>query len=149
MRVTIGNWGDICCVFQALINSLVCWFCTSTLGLVLFQIWKEKKRKRKKRNKTPPPTKYHSKMANTVLIEMFGYLSAFSGGGAKNAVMATRYMWSETLSGSVTPWSTHPVRRTRCNKCTCIVLLNQVNASHKSQVCSFSSGMKGLHLHHG
>ena len=27
------------CVFQALINSIVCWFCTSTLGPVLFQIF--------------------------------------------------------------------------------------------------------------
>ena len=27
----------LCDVFQALINSLVCWFCTSALGLVLFQ----------------------------------------------------------------------------------------------------------------
>ena len=29
----------LCCVFRALINSLVCWFCTSALGFVLFQIW--------------------------------------------------------------------------------------------------------------
>ena len=29
-----------CDVFRALINSLVCWFCTSALGLVLFQIVK-------------------------------------------------------------------------------------------------------------
>ena len=28
----------LCYVFRALINSLVCWFCTSALGLVLFQI---------------------------------------------------------------------------------------------------------------
>ena len=28
----------LCYVFRALINSLVCWFCTSTPGLVLFQI---------------------------------------------------------------------------------------------------------------
>ena len=28
----------LCDVFRALINSLVCWFCTSALGLVLFQI---------------------------------------------------------------------------------------------------------------
>ena len=28
----------LCKVFRALINSLVCWFCTSVLGLVLFQI---------------------------------------------------------------------------------------------------------------
>ena len=28
----------LCYVFQALINSLVCWFCTGTLGLVLVQI---------------------------------------------------------------------------------------------------------------
>ena len=27
-----------CYVFQVLINSLVCWFCMSTLGLVLFQV---------------------------------------------------------------------------------------------------------------
>ena len=29
----------LCDVFRALINSLVCWFCRSALGLVLFQIW--------------------------------------------------------------------------------------------------------------
>ena len=29
----------LCCVFRALITSLVCWFCTSTLGLVPFQIF--------------------------------------------------------------------------------------------------------------
>ena len=29
---------SVCDVFQALINSLVCWFCTSALGLILFQI---------------------------------------------------------------------------------------------------------------
>ena len=28
----------LCYVFRALINSLECWFCTSALGLVLFQI---------------------------------------------------------------------------------------------------------------
>ena len=28
----------LCYVFRALINSLVCWFCTSALDLVLFQI---------------------------------------------------------------------------------------------------------------
>ena len=28
----------LCDVFRARINSLVCWFCTSALGLVLFQI---------------------------------------------------------------------------------------------------------------
>ena len=28
----------LCYVFGSLINSLVCWFCTGTLGLVLFQI---------------------------------------------------------------------------------------------------------------
>ena len=28
----------LCCVFQALINSLVCRFCMNTLGLILFQI---------------------------------------------------------------------------------------------------------------
>ena len=28
----------LCYVFRTLINSLVCWFCTSALGLVLFQI---------------------------------------------------------------------------------------------------------------
>ena len=28
----------LCNVFRALINSIVCWFCTSALGLVLFQI---------------------------------------------------------------------------------------------------------------
>ena len=28
----------LCYVFRALINSLVCWYCTSALGLVLFQI---------------------------------------------------------------------------------------------------------------
>ena len=27
----------LCDVFRALINSLVCWFCTSALGLILFQ----------------------------------------------------------------------------------------------------------------
>ena len=27
----------LCCAFLALINSLVCWFCTRILGLVLFQ----------------------------------------------------------------------------------------------------------------
>ena len=27
----------LCYVFRALINSLVCWFCTSALSLVLFQ----------------------------------------------------------------------------------------------------------------
>ena len=35
--------GPCCCTcvtyFQTLINSLVCWFCTSALGLVLFQIY--------------------------------------------------------------------------------------------------------------
>ena len=29
----------LCYVFQALINSLVCWSCTSALGLVLFHNW--------------------------------------------------------------------------------------------------------------
>ena len=29
----------LCYVFQALINYLVCWFCMSTLGLLLFQIY--------------------------------------------------------------------------------------------------------------
>ena len=29
----------LCDVFRALINSLVCWFCTSALSLVLFQIY--------------------------------------------------------------------------------------------------------------
>ena len=29
----------LCYVFLALINSLVCWICTSALGLVLFRIW--------------------------------------------------------------------------------------------------------------
>ena len=29
----------LCYVFRALINSLVCWFCTSTLGLFLFHIF--------------------------------------------------------------------------------------------------------------
>ena len=29
----------LCDIFWALINSLVCWVCTSTLGLVLFQIF--------------------------------------------------------------------------------------------------------------
>ena len=28
----------LCDVFRTLINSLICWFCTSALGLVLFQI---------------------------------------------------------------------------------------------------------------
>ena len=28
----------LCYVFRALINSLVCWFCTSAVGLILFQI---------------------------------------------------------------------------------------------------------------
>ena len=28
----------LCYAFRALINSLVCWFCTSTLGLIVFQI---------------------------------------------------------------------------------------------------------------
>ena len=28
----------LCDIFRALINSIVCWFCTSALGLVLFQI---------------------------------------------------------------------------------------------------------------
>ena len=42
MRVTVGDSG-LCClclcdVFRWLINSLVCCFCTSALGLVLFQI---------------------------------------------------------------------------------------------------------------
>ena len=27
----------LCCTFLALINSLVCWFCTRILGLILFQ----------------------------------------------------------------------------------------------------------------
>ena len=35
------GYSDLCCVcvtyFRALINSLVCWFCTSALGLVLFR----------------------------------------------------------------------------------------------------------------
>ena len=29
----------LCDVFRTLINSLICWFCTSALGLVLFQIY--------------------------------------------------------------------------------------------------------------
>ena len=29
----------MCCVFQVLINSLVCWLCRNALGLVLFQIF--------------------------------------------------------------------------------------------------------------
>ena len=29
----------LCYIFQVLINALVCWFCTSTVGLVLFQIF--------------------------------------------------------------------------------------------------------------
>ena len=40
VRVTVGDSG-LCCLFdgfQALINSFVCGFCTSALGLVLFQI---------------------------------------------------------------------------------------------------------------
>ena len=38
MRVTVSDSGLCCCtcVFWALINSLVCWFCT--LGLLLFEI---------------------------------------------------------------------------------------------------------------
>ena len=35
----------LCDVFRALINSLVCWFCTSALGLVLFEVctlWQQK-----------------------------------------------------------------------------------------------------------
>ena len=40
VRVTVGDSG-LCCfcfcdVFRVQINSLVCWFCTSALGLVLF-----------------------------------------------------------------------------------------------------------------
>ena len=35
----------LCYVFRALITSLVCWFCTSALGLVLFQICDNAKRK--------------------------------------------------------------------------------------------------------
>ena len=42
MRVTVGDSGLCRCTcvtyFWALINSLVCWCCTSALGLVLFQI---------------------------------------------------------------------------------------------------------------
>ena len=41
-RVVVGDSASLllylCCVFQALINSLACWFCTSALGLVLFLI---------------------------------------------------------------------------------------------------------------
>ena len=41
MRVTLGGWGllvlYLCDVFRALINSLVCWFCMSALGHILFQ----------------------------------------------------------------------------------------------------------------
>ena len=43
MRVTVGDSGLCCCAcvayFEHLFNSLVCWFRTSALGLVLFQIW--------------------------------------------------------------------------------------------------------------
>ena len=42
----------LCYVFQAPINSLVCWFCTSALGFVLFQVTcREKRKKRKKKKK--------------------------------------------------------------------------------------------------
>ena len=37
-RRRLGSLLLSCYVFRALINSLVCWFCTSALGLVLFQI---------------------------------------------------------------------------------------------------------------
>ena len=37
-RRLLGSLLCLCDVFRALINSLVCWFCTSALGLVLFQI---------------------------------------------------------------------------------------------------------------
>ena len=42
VTVTIGDSGLCCClcdVFWELINSLVCCFCASTLGLVLFRNW--------------------------------------------------------------------------------------------------------------
>ena len=44
VRVTENDSGLCCCVcmcyvFRALINSLVCWFCTGALGIVLFQIY--------------------------------------------------------------------------------------------------------------
>ena len=39
MRVTVlGSLLSLCDVPRALINSLACWFCTGTLGLVLFHI---------------------------------------------------------------------------------------------------------------
>ena len=41
VRVTVGDSSlllYLCYVFQALINSFVCWFCMSTLGLILIQI---------------------------------------------------------------------------------------------------------------
>ena len=41
MRVTVGDSSlllYLCYVFQVLINSFVCWFCMSTLGLILIQI---------------------------------------------------------------------------------------------------------------
>ena len=44
VRVTVGDSVRslllcLCDVFRMLINSLICWFCTSALGLVLFQIY--------------------------------------------------------------------------------------------------------------
>ena len=47
VRVTVGDSGlrclCLCDVFRGLINSLVCCFCTSALGLVLFQIVKNQR----------------------------------------------------------------------------------------------------------
>ena len=37
VRVTVGDSGLCCCICVAPINSTVCWFCMSALGLILFQ----------------------------------------------------------------------------------------------------------------
>ena len=63
----------LCYVFWAQINSLVGWFCTSTLGLILFQIcwwwfWcKKRKKERKKDELLPEP--------GCILVAVHWYLS--------------------------------------------------------------------------
>ena len=59
VRVILGDSG-LCCIcvtpFKTLMNSLVCWFCRSALGLILFQVYKQQPLKL---GKQLPPTWCH------------------------------------------------------------------------------------------